>query len=54
MGLSATIADVIDILRGRPGCGGDGPEDWERMVAIIAENGRPPKQRGRAGRTSAK
>jgi predicted secreted protein len=50
MGLTAAIADVIDILRGRPACGGDGPDDWERMVAIIAENDSLPQQRGRAHR----
>ena len=37
MGLAEAIADVIDILRGRPG-GGGGSDDWERMPAIIAEN----------------
>jgi hypothetical protein len=37
MGLAKAIADVIDILRGRP-VGGGGPDDWELMVAIIAEN----------------
>lgn len=34
---SIGLADVIDILRGRP-VGGGGPDDWERMIAIIAEN----------------
>ena len=38
MGLAEAIADVIDILRGRPGGGGGGPDDWERMIAIIAES----------------
>ena len=38
IGLAEAIADVFDILRGRPACGGDSPDDWERMVAIIAEN----------------
>ena len=36
MGLAEAIADVIDILRGRPA--GGGPDDRERMIAIIAEN----------------
>ncbi len=48
MGLTAAIADVIDILRGRPACGSDGPDDLERMVAIIAENDSLLKQRGQA------
>jgi hypothetical protein len=38
MGLAEAIADVIDILRGRPARDGDGRDDWERMVIIIAEN----------------
>lgn len=38
IGLAVSIADVIGILRGRPPCGGDGRDDWERIVAIIAEN----------------
>ena len=38
MGLAEAIADVIDILRGRPAGGGGGSDDWERMIAIIAEN----------------
>ena len=32
------VADVVDVLRGRPACGGEGRDDRERMVAIIAEN----------------
>jgi len=36
MRLAEAIADVIDVLRGRPACGGR--DDRERMVAIIAEN----------------
>ena len=31
-------ADVIDILRGRPGSGGDGPENWDRIVGIVADH----------------
>jgi predicted secreted protein len=38
VGLAEAVADAIDILRGRPACGGEGRDDWERMVAIIAEN----------------
>ena len=38
MGLAEAIADVIDILRGRPASGGGGPDDWDRMIAMIAEN----------------
>ncbi len=38
MGLAEAIADVIDILRGRPAGGGGGPDDWERIIAIIAES----------------
>jgi len=38
MGLAEAIADVIDILRGRPASGGAGPDDWDRMIAMIAEN----------------
>jgi hypothetical protein len=37
MGLAEAIADVVAILRGRS-AGGGGPDDWERMIAIIAEN----------------
>ncbi len=37
MGLAEAIADVMDILRGRP-AGGGGSDDRERMIAIIAEN----------------
>ncbi len=29
MGLAEAIADVIDILRGRPAGGGGGPDDWK-------------------------
>jgi hypothetical protein len=35
-GLAEAIAAVINILRGRPA--GGGPDDRERMIAIIAEN----------------
>jgi len=38
MGLAEAMADVIDILRGRPASGGGGPDDWDRMIAMIAEN----------------
>jgi hypothetical protein len=40
MGRAEVTADVIDILRGRPACGGR--DDWQRMVAIIAENDSVP------------
>jgi len=32
------VLDVIDILRGRLTSGGDGPDNWERIVSIIAEH----------------
>ncbi len=38
MGLAEAIADVIDILRGRPAGGGDGSDAWEHITAIIAES----------------
>jgi len=38
MRLAKAPADVIDILQGRPAGGGGGPDDRERMIAIIAEN----------------
>lgn len=38
MALAEAVLDVIDILRGRPGSGGGGPDRWERVVAIIAEH----------------
>jgi hypothetical protein len=30
------VLDIIDILRGRPASRGDGPDNWERIVVIIA------------------
>lgn len=53
VGLAEAVADAIDILRGRPACGGEGRDDRERMVAIIAENDSLPnsevtRMRGRS------
>jgi len=36
MGLAEAVHDVVDILRGRPVSGSDGPNNWERIVRIIA------------------
>jgi len=38
MGLAEAVLEVIDILRGRPASGGDGPDNWERIIGIIAEH----------------
>lgn len=35
--LAEAVLDIIDILRGRPASRGDGPDNWERIVGIIAE-----------------
>ena len=42
MGLAEAVLDIIDILRGRPGSEGGGPDNWERIVGIIAEHDRLP------------
>ena len=31
------MRDVVDILRGQPAAGSDGPDGWDRIVRIIAE-----------------
>lgn len=38
MGLAEAVIEIIAILRGRPASGGDGPDNWERIVAIIAKH----------------
>ena len=38
MGLAEAGHDVVEILRGRPAPGGDGPDAWERLVRLIAEH----------------
>jgi hypothetical protein len=38
MGLAEAVLDIIDNLRGRPAFGGGSPDNWERIVAIIAEH----------------
>ncbi len=42
MGLAEAVGDIVDILRGRPAPGGDGPDGWERIVRIIAAHGSLP------------
>jgi hypothetical protein len=37
-GLAEAVLDVIDILRGRRDSGGGDLDNWERIVAIIAEH----------------
>ncbi len=37
MGLAEAVFHIIDILRGRPASGANGPGNWERIVGIIAE-----------------
>ncbi len=41
-GLAEGVSDVIGILRGRPAAGSGGPDNWDRIVGIIAENGSLP------------
>lgn len=43
MGLAEAVRDIIDILRGRTASGGDDPDNWERIVGIIAEQDSLPK-----------
>ena len=38
MGLAEAVHDVVEILRGRPAPGGDGPDAWERLVRLIVEH----------------
>jgi hypothetical protein len=38
MGLAEAVLDIIDNLQGGPAFGGGGPDNWERIVAIIAEH----------------
>ncbi len=38
MGLAEAVHHVVEILRGRPAPGGDGPDPWERLVRLIAEH----------------
>lgn len=38
MGLDAAVIEIIDRLRGRPASEGDGPDNWKRIVSIIAEH----------------
>ncbi len=38
LGLAEAVREVVHILRGQPASGGDGPDDWERVVRIIAEH----------------
>ncbi len=38
MGVAEAVRDVVDVLRGQPASGRDGPDDWDRIVRIIAEH----------------
>jgi len=38
MGLAEAVHDDVEILRGRPAPGADGPDPWERLVRLIAEH----------------
>jgi hypothetical protein len=38
MGLAEAVHDVVELLRGGPVPGGDGPDAWERLVRLIAEH----------------
>jgi hypothetical protein len=42
MGLAEAVLKIIETLRGRRDAGDNGPDNWERMVGIIADQGTLP------------